>query len=300
MQRSWGYSASVEKLDHPLHGCNAVEVVTVSGSGSVVVRRQLGVRLRRLREAARKELADVVESGIGSKAKISRIENGRLPVRMADVRALCWLYGADPATTDALAALAPGTQADDWWEQHGQAVVPDWFGLYVGLEAAASRIRGFEPERVQGLLQTPEYAAAVFGSDPRTAADVAAQRVQFRMERQRAVFDDGVVPKLTAVVGEGALRCGPPEVMRAQVAHLHELSRRPEVDVRVLAFAAGLYPLRSSFTLLDFADPEDPPVVYLDVRGSTRYLEKPADLAEYEYVFDLIAGKSVPIEEWQT
>jgi hypothetical protein len=75
-----------------------------------------------------------------SKAKISRIETGKGPVRVADIRALCWLYGADTSTTEALAALAPGTQQEDWWQDYGQAVVPDWFGLYAGLEAAASRL----------------------------------------------------------------------------------------------------------------------------------------------------------------
>ena len=76
-------------------------------------------------------------AGLGSKAKISRIETGKGPVRVADIRALCWLYGADNATTDALAALAPGTQQEDWWEAPGAGVVPDWFSLYAGLEATA-------------------------------------------------------------------------------------------------------------------------------------------------------------------
>ena len=112
----------------------------MSGAGSVVVRRQLGSKLRQLRLAAGKDVADVTEAGLGSKAKISRIETGKGPVKVADIRALCWLYGVDGPTTDALAALAPGTQQEDWWEAFGGAVVPDWFGLYAGLEAAASRI----------------------------------------------------------------------------------------------------------------------------------------------------------------
>jgi transcriptional regulator with XRE-family HTH domain len=81
----------------------------VAGGGSAVVRRQLGSKLRQLRLAAGKDVVDVTEAGLGSKAKMSRIETGKGSVRVADVRALCWLYGADAATTDALAALAPGT-----------------------------------------------------------------------------------------------------------------------------------------------------------------------------------------------
>src|SRR5215813_1406259 len=122
--------------------------------GSTVVRRQLGRRLRRLREAAGKTERDVEEANLASRAKLWRIETGKTPVKVADVRALCWLYGADTATTDALAGLAIGTAAQGWWEDYGDAV-SDWFGLYVGLEAAATEIRLYDPELVHGLLQTP-------------------------------------------------------------------------------------------------------------------------------------------------
>ena len=271
----------------------------MTGGGSVVVRRQLGVRLRKLRETARKELSDVVESGIGSKAKISRIENGRLPVKMADIRALCWLYGADQATTDSLAAMAPGTQQDDWWEQYGQAVVPEWFGLYAGLEATASRIRGFEPELVKGLLQTREYAQAAIGADPRLDPEAVEQRVKFRMERQRNVLGSEPGPSVTIVMPEGALLLGPPEIMTPQIRHIRSLAERPNINVHVWPFRAGMYPKRGSFTLLDFDDDEDPSVAYIEVPMAARYLDRPEDRAEYEYVFDVILGKSIPIKEWK-
>src|SRR3954452_2893579 len=121
--------------------------MTMAGGGSVVVRRQLGRKLHQLRLASGKKVTDVTEAGIASKAKMSRIEAGTTPVKMADIRALCWLYSADAETTEALAALAPGTQQEDW----GAPAMPDWFGLYAGLEAMASTIRCFEPQFVHGL-----------------------------------------------------------------------------------------------------------------------------------------------------
>ena len=113
----------------------------MAGAGSLVVRRQLGAKLRQLRIAAGKSMADVDAAGLGSKAKMSRIEAGKGPVKIADVRALCWLYGANDATTEALSALAPGTQQEDWWDVHGSTVVPDWFGVYAGLEASSCALR---------------------------------------------------------------------------------------------------------------------------------------------------------------
>src|SRR5262249_56334189 len=83
-------------------------------AGSTVVRRQLGRRLRRLREAAGKTERDVEEANLASRAKLWRIESGKVPTKVADVRALCWLYGADQRTTDALAELAVGTTTHAW------------------------------------------------------------------------------------------------------------------------------------------------------------------------------------------
>ena len=269
----------------------------MSGGGSVVVRRQLGRRLRELRLRAGKDVMDVTEAGLGSKAKISRIETGKGPVKVADIRALCWLYDADQATTEALAALAPGTQQEDWWQDYGQAVVPDWFGLYAGLEAAASRLRCFEPEFVHGLLQTQEYARAVIAADDQISEDVLARRVRFRMERQATVLAAEPRRELVIVLGEAALRLvvGSPAVMTEQLDHL----RAASVDVRVMPFAAGAYPRRGSFALLDFEDGEDPSVAYVEGPGAARYFDRPSERAEYEHVFDAISKRSIPIGEWQ-
>ena len=268
----------------------------MSRGGSVVVRRQLGIKLRRLREAAGKSLADVQKSKIASTSKINRIENGRLPVRVETVWALCRLYGADAATTDALAALAPGTEQDGWLEEYGETIVPDHLRLYAGLEASASRIRGFEPEVIKGPLQTPEYAAAIIGCDPRVNADAVEQRVRFRMERQRTVFESS--PGMTVAMGEGALLCGPPDVMEPQIEHLRALSERPKVDVRVVPFSAGMFPRLGSFTLLDFDDEEDPSVAYVEVPKGARYFDRAEDREDYEYVFNIIMSKSIEIGEW--
>ena len=232
----------------------------MSGGGSVVVRRQLGSKLRRLRLAAGKDVADVVTAGLGSKAKISRIETGKGPVKIADVRALCWLYGADAATTEALAALAPGTQQEDWWQPLGTAVVPEWFGLYAGLEATASKIRGFEPDLIHGLLQTPAYARAVIGADPRLSAEVVEQRVRFRLERQQtpARTHDHHGRGSAAAHRRFARRSWRPSSITFARSH---------AAVRVLPFSAGAYPRRGSFALLDFDDDEDPSVAYVEGPG---------------------------------
>lgn len=255
-----------------------------------MVRRELGRRLRALRLAAGKDILEVSQALLGSKAKMSRIENGLQPIRIADVIALCEFYGADPRTTSALRMLAPGTQQIDWWEPE-LGSIPGWFGLYVGLESTAIRIRYFEPQSIPGVLQTKAYARAITACDPSLSPEAVEQRVRFRMERQLRSMDG-----VSMVIGEGALRLavGSPEVMAEQLRHLRDSA----ADIRVLPFAAGPTPLRSSWAMLEFEDPRDPAVVYVEGAGIARYLDRPRDWARYETVWKMVVDRSVPIGEW--
>src|SRR5437763_3034880 len=271
-------------------------------SGSTVIRRQLGRRLRRLRDTAGKTERDVEEAGLASRAKLWRIEAGRTNVKIADVRTLCWLYGADQQTTDALAALATGTSQQGWWEEYGDAL-PDWFGLYVGLEAAATEIRIYDPELVHGLLQTPAYLRAVYVDGGRGDDEVAiARQIKLRQERQQTITLREPPLVVTAILGAGVLarRVGGEPVMAEQIERLRELNRLPHIDIRVMPWEAGGHAAMhiGAFTILDFADPEDPPVVYLESHTGARYLEKPDELTEYRKVYELIYQKTVPIEEY--
>lgn len=271
-------------------------------SGSIVVRRQLGRRLRRLRNAAGKTERDVEEAGLASRTKLWRIESGRTAVKIADARTLCWLYGADGPTTNTLAALAEGTSAQIRWEDYGDAL-PDWRGLYFGLEAAAAEIRLYEPELVHGLLQTPNYLRALYqAGSGRSDEETIQHQVKLRQGRQQAMTVHMPPLRVTAVLGAGVLarQVGGEAVMTEQVARLLELNRLDHVDIRVMPWDVGAHAAMhiGGFAILDFADPEDPAVVYLESHTGARYLEKPDELTEYRKVYDLIYRKTVPIEQY--
>jgi len=269
-------------------------------TGPTVVRRQLGRRLRRLREEAARTEQEVERAKVCSRTTLWRIENGKFPVKMNTVRGLCWFYGADPETTDALARLAGASDEHGWWESHGDAV-PDWFRLYVGLEAAATEIGVYDPEVIHGLLQTPDYMRAVFRATYPDAPQEKIERlVSLRLDRQISYYDRAEPARIVAVLGAGALvrEVGGPAVMAEQRAHLAGLGRRVRVEVRVLPWSVGAHPAFSGqFILLDFADPDDPDVAYVESHMGARYLERPEELAEYRRIFRLIREQSVPIEE---
>jgi transcriptional regulator with XRE-family HTH domain len=269
-------------------------------TGQRVVRRTLGRRLMKLRMASGRSRRDVVAAKLGiSEPTLHRIETGKVPVTAANVRALCWLYGVDQSTTDALAELAVGTSQVEWWD--ASKAIPDWFKLYIGLEASASKICLYDGEIVPGELQTEEYALAVYAAARPGDDEEIARQVKLRMQRQRTMFSRQPPPKLTCILGEGALvrLVGGESVMKAQLAHIARTAKLPYVDVRVLPFRVGAHPaMAGAFRILDFEDPDDPDVVYLESHVGALYLEEPPELAEYRRIFGLLYDASVPIAEF--
>jgi transcriptional regulator with XRE-family HTH domain len=270
-------------------------------TGQRVVRRALGRRLTRLRVGSGKTRREVADAKLGiSEATLHRIETGKVPVTVANVRALCWLYGADESATDALAELALGTSQEEWWD--ASPVIPDWFKLYVGLEASASRICSYDGELVPGELQTEQYARAVFGAEHSVDDEVVDRHVKLRLQRQRTLFGRTSAAGLVTVLGEGALTrpVGGEAVLKAQIEHLRQVSRQEHVEVRVLPWSAGAHAaMAGAFRILDFDDPEDPDVVYLESHVGALYLEEPAEVGEYRRIFELIRKDAVPVEEYR-
>lgn len=240
----------------------------------VLVRRQLGRHLRRLRVAAGKTHGDAETAGMGHRSTLWRIEAGRAKARPATVRALCWLYDADDATSDTLYSMARQAERPGWWEEYRDDL-PTWFTLYVELEAQACAISTYQPTVVDGLLQTSDYARAVFAAGhPSPPPDEVERQIRIRLERQRQVLDRPDPLRLSVVLCESVLRraVGGSAVLAAQCDHLRELNRRDSVDIRVLTFATGAHPaVRGHFTVLDLDSDADPDVVYLESLHGGRY-----------------------------
>jgi transcriptional regulator with XRE-family HTH domain len=270
-------------------------------TGQRVVRRALGRRLTRLRMANGKSRREVAEAKLGiSEPTLHRIETGKVPVTVANVRALCWLYGVDESITVALSDLALGTSQEEWWDAN--PVIPDWFKLYVGLEASASRICTYEGEVVPGELQTEQYARMIYGAEQTSDTEAIERHVKLRMQRQAALAVRHPKPQLVTVLGEGVLarQVGGPQVLRAQIEHLRKVALQDHVEILVLPWSAGAHAaMAGAFRILDFEDPEDPDVVYLESHIGAVYLEEPAEVQEYRRIFALVCEVAVPIVDFR-
>ena len=214
-----------------------------------------------------------------SRAKMYRIESGQTPIRALDVEQMCRLYSASPEMSEVLVSLAKESKGKGWYHAYGE-VIPRWFQLYVGLEAAASRIRTYEHALVPGLLQTPEYVAELARTQSGGATDEEiAKHVELRMERQRILTRNRpAAPMVEAILEEGLLYKTMPG-MTNQIDMLITASDAPNVTVRVLPFGRRLsdVAVAGNFVILDFpthgARSAEPTTVYNEGLCGALYLD---------------------------
>jgi transcriptional regulator with XRE-family HTH domain len=250
-----------------------------STEGPTVLRRLLGMQLRKLRDSRDISAAEAAKAIRGSESKISRIELGKSAIREIDVLDLLTLYGVDPAEREQFLTLAEQASRRGWWHQFSD-VLPAWFHAYIGMEESALSLRVYEPLFVPGLLQTPQYAAAVLSLGDLSVGE-AERHVLLRKERQRR-FVDGTL-KLWAIIDESALRrpVGGLEILRDQLRYLISLSTRRNLTLQITALGEGGHAAPSAFTILRFNEPDMPDVVYVEQLTSALYFDKRGDVDRY-------------------
>ncbi len=267
------------------------------GGGPTVLRILLGSQLRRLREAKGLTREEAGYEIRGSGSKISRMELGRVSFKERDIKDLLTLYGvSDDQERDVLVDLARQANNPGWWHRFGD-VLPPWFQAYLGLEAAASLIRTYEIQFVPGLLQTRDYARAVIrlGHEGSTDEEIE-RRVELRLERQQ-VLEKPSPPQVWAVLDEAVLRrpIGGPDIMRAQLDALIELSKRPHVRLQIMPFRTGGHAAAGGpFSILRFPEPELPDVVYVEQLTSAFYFDKRDDVDHYAIAMERVCVDAEP------
>jgi transcriptional regulator with XRE-family HTH domain len=231
-----------------------------------------------------------------SKSNLSRIENGQIGIKPRDVRAALALYGVTGSEAEPLIDVARGAQQRGWWHNYSD-VLPEWFELYVGLEADAASIRTYEAESVPGLLQSSEYAQAMF--EVTAGGQDIDRKVSARMQRQELLHADPPV-ELSAVLNEAVLLrpVGGPDVMARQLAHLVKVSRLPNVTIQILPFAAGGHPaMTTPYVIIGFADTADEPIVYLDNLSQGHAFADPDYVEGYTLVHQKLRNMALTPDE---
>ncbi|MFD5592281.1 helix-turn-helix domain-containing protein [Streptomyces griseorubiginosus] len=269
----------------------------------MVPRLLLGARLRALRERqdiSRETAGHVIR---GSRSKISRMEAGRHGFKLRDVADLLTLYKVtDEAERATLMTLAEEANTPAWWQDFHD-VVPAWAQAYLAAEQAASLVRCFEVQRVPALLRTPDYArAALRRAHADASRDEIERRVALLLSRQR-ILHRRPATRLWAVLDEAALRrpVGGAATMRAQLRHLIDMCRLPQVTVQVMTFHGGGHSAEGGpITVVRLPGSELPDLVYLEQLTTGLYPDRPADIESYWDALNSLAVEAESPDETPT
>ncbi len=274
-----------------------------------VKRRRLRIALRDARKESNMTQKTAAEQLSWSTSKIVRIEQGAVPVTPIDVRAMLALYGVtDTEQVEAMATLAIEARESKGYKEYADVFSTDAIELF-GNEQSAKTIYKYEPTVVPGILQTQEYARALL-LGVGNSQDQAARKLAARMQRQR-MLENAVRPELNFIIGEAALLrpVGGEGVMLEQIEALRKFSRESDINLFILPFATGPHrAIGDPFTILQFSNPDDPDVLYLENAGGVsisrtgpkavdRYLDIFVELeemaersGEFEALLDQITG----------
>ena len=261
-----------------------------------VRRRELGALLRKLRTEKGLTVEQAADQLMFSMSKLSRMETGHGAPSRRDIRDLCALYEVtDEAERKRMMNLAVEGRQAGWWQSYDL----NQFADYVGLEADAVSVKNYQSILIPGLLQTPDYARAVNEAViPQPAPETLEEQTEVRLRRQDRLTQDPPL-RFGVILDEAALHrvIGGPAVMEAQLRHLTELSKLPNVTLQVIPFSAGGHPaMDSTFNVLEFADAV-PGVVYVEGLVGWVYMKRSRDVERYARVFERLCHIALPPRE---
>ncbi|MFT2017296.1 helix-turn-helix domain-containing protein [Streptomyces sp. 796.1] len=200
-----------------------------------------------------------------SESYVSKVEAGVLMPSRKFAEGLDRVFGTNGLYVSLLARL-------------DESSAPSWFIPYLRREAEAEAIMDFSTATLMGLVQTPEYARAIFRAGfPRATDEEIEREVAKRMLRQSTLARPNA-PTTWLILHESCLRTvvGGPDVMASQLESLTSIAKHPAMDIQVLPFTAGAHAAHiAAFTILRSATGEL--ATHMDdVVGGRLFTEGPA------------------------
>ncbi|EDY45287.1 helix-turn-helix domain-containing protein [Streptomyces sp. SPB074] len=248
-------------------------------------REALGARLRELRTEAGLQGKDLAARLGWQRSKISRLETGKQTPTIDDLAA--WAQATDETAASDLTSRLRGLESQhrSWRRQltAGHRAVQD---RYVSTYRAVRTVRGYEATVIPGLVQTADYARALFACNSqlhRTPPDAEAA-VNSRMARQAVLYEPGRTFRV--LIWEGALHAliCERDAMAAQLDRLVSLIGLPSIDLGIVPLGAPMpFALKHGFWIYDEAR------VIVETISSELTLESDDDLSLYGRVWDQLS-----------
>lgn len=242
----------------------------MEGGAGTLRRHRLGRALRELRERAGltgEEVAGRIER---SGSWVSRVEAGRISIRVRDLEDLLEIYGvSDSHLRATLSDLAREGRQRGWWSHYSDSI-PELMVAYIGLEDVASTIFMYDDQVVPGLLQLKTYMRGLFANNfPPLEPAVIEARMAVRIQRQQ-ILQRPNRPSVEVILEESVLHraYGGKVALKDQLESLLAKVRNGLVTCRVVPFANPTV-LVHSFTIMGF--PQDPDVLFTEVSSGMTF-----------------------------
>ncbi|MEU4051414.1 helix-turn-helix transcriptional regulator [Streptomyces olivaceus] len=247
---------------------------------------RLGAELRKMREAAGLKATETANLlGVNS-VQISQIESGIAGVSEERLRRLAAHYAChDEELVAALVTMATA-RTRGWWEEY-RGSLPHAFLDLAELEHHASFRWDVDFLHVPGMLQTADYARALFSYVNPQFSDEEIQRWVDHRIRRRVIIEQPQPTPYEAVIHEAALRIKALDSagMKAQLAHILGLSASDHVTVRVIPFAVDNF--AGAGTAMVYAGGPVPKLdtVVRDTPHGTVFIDAEAQLGHFRTLF---------------
>ncbi|RJO74817.1 helix-turn-helix domain-containing protein [Nocardia panacis] len=257
--------------------------------------RRLAAQLFEMREHAGLSKEDVSgRTGINV-TTLYRIETAQARPQRRTLTAMLDLYGVtEQQRADAIQLLADALRPG--MSRPYEASLSEVYAAYINFESEALSARHYQTSYIPGLLQTEQYAMAVIDTAmPKLEGPVLEHRARARMDRASVLTKDDAL-ELWVVMDEAAIRrvVGGQAVMRGQLDRLLQDIKRKNVILQILPFEAGAHPgMAGSFTLLDFHDPADPELVYVEGIAGDELIEGHPEIRRFGVIFDQLRAMAL-------
>ncbi len=218
---------------------------------------------------------------------LSRWETGERTPKPEQVAQILTSLGVNGDEYEEIIQLTYGAN-DSNWVATTLPAQRQQLAAYIDFEQNATKILEVSPLLIPGLLQTSDYIRIIMTEAEVPAGELAA-RVAVRIGR-RDVITRNAPAQYVALIGEAALRqlLGGREVMAEQIRYLLEMTRRPNIDLRVFPFGSGWHPaLEGPFHLIETGEGT---VVHLENRKSALFLHEKSDVRTYQRAAEKVLG----------
>ncbi|MFD8206255.1 helix-turn-helix domain-containing protein [Streptomyces sp. NPDC059695] len=190
--------------------------------------------------------------------------------------------------------LDAGEVLKEMKEEVARAQYPAFFRDAAKLEAEAVELHVYDTHVVNGLLQTEEYARAVFGMwRPLVDESIIAERIVARLARQE-IFARRPHPHVSFVIEEAALhkRLGGQDSWCGQLEHILLIGQSRNIEIQVMPLDRGEHAgLAGPFTLMEMRDGRR--IAYVEVQSDSRLYTERSKVRELEATYGSLRAQAL-------